>query len=210
MTLEQMLREMPLVAILRGLTPDRALAAGAALVAAGFRCIEVPLNSPDPFASIRLLADRFGTEALIGAGTVLDLASVGQVVAAGGRIVISPHCDPRVIAATKAAGLFSLPGILTPSEAFAAIAAGADALKLFPAEMAMPAGLKAMRAVLPPALPILPVGGVDPGSIATWRCAGASGFGLGSALFHPDRSIDELAARAGAFVAAWRRSGAPT
>lgn len=207
MTLDDVLAELPLVAILRGLRPDGAEAAGVALVEAGFRCIEVPLNSPEPLESIRIMAQAVGDRALIGAGTVLDTQAVADVAAAGGRIVISPNVDAQVIRATKAAGMFSLPGFFTPSEAFAAIQAGADALKLFPAEVADPTGLKAMRAVLPKGYPVLAVGGVDPSSMAGWRDAGASGFGLGSALFAPGRSVEELAKRARDFVTAWRALG---
>lgn len=202
--LAAILADLPLVAILRGLVPGEAVAVGTALVEAGFRCLEVPLNSPEPFESIRLLATALGDRALVGAGTVLDTASVDRVAQAGGRIVISPNCNVDVIRATKALGLASLPAFFTPSEAFAAIDAGADALKLFPAEIAGPVGLKAMRAVLPRDMAVLPVGGVDAAQFAAWRAAGASGFGIGSSLFAPGRAAAEVGARAKAMVAAWR------
>jgi len=196
------LEECPLVAILRGLTPDEAEAVGEALVEAGFRLIEVPLNSPRPLESIARLAARFGEVAMIGAGTVTTAAQVAEVRDAGGALIVSPHTDERVIAATAAAGLVSLPGFLTPSEAFAALRAGAHALKLFPAEVATPAVLKAQRAVLPRDVPILPVGGIDPERMAPWLAAGADGFGLGSALFRPGMTASEVSERARQFVAA--------
>jgi 2-dehydro-3-deoxyphosphogalactonate aldolase len=195
---------MPLIAILRGLTPAEALPVGQALIDSGFRCLEVPLNSPDPFASIAILAKAFGDIALVGAGTVRTVEQVTQVADAGGRIVISPNTDIAVIRATKAAGLVSLPAFLTPSEAFAAINAGADALKLFPAEAASPAMLKAVRAVLPPGFAIYPVGGIDPDAMPAYRVAGAAGFGIGSSLYAPGRDAAEVARRARELVAAWR------
>lgn len=195
---------MPLVAILRGVKPDEVEAIGDALVGAGFTLIEVPLNSPDPFESIARLARSHGDAAMIGAGTVLSVEDVRHVRDAGGRMVISPNTNIDVIAATAAAGLASLPGYFTPSEAFAALAAGATALKLFPAEAASPAVLKAQRAVLPREVPVLAVGGVAPGSMAPWRAAGADGFGLGSALYKAGASAAEVGASARAFVTAWR------
>jgi 2-dehydro-3-deoxyphosphogalactonate aldolase len=205
-TWNDVLSELPLVAILRGLTPDEAVAVGEELVAAGFRCLEVPMNSPLPLDSIRRLRDALGDRAIVGAGTVLSPAVVEQVAGAGGQIVISPNTNPAVIAATKAAGLISFPAFFTASEAFAAIDAGADALKLFPAETAGPATLKAMKAVLPKTTPVFPVGGVEPGNVAAWRAAGADGFGLGSALYKPGRTAAEVGVQARAFVAAWRAS----
>ena len=196
------LAECPLVAILRGLTPDEAEPIGAALVEAGFRLIEVPLNSPQPLESIARLAARFGDLATIGAGTVTAVSQVAEVQSAGGTLIVSPNTDPRVIAATAAAGLVALPGFLTPSEAFAALGAGAHALKLFPAEAATPAVLKAQRAVLPRDVPILPVGGIDPEKMAPWLAAGADGFGLGSALYRPGFTAAEVSDRAKRFVAA--------
>lgn len=193
----------PLVAILRGVKPDEVVAIGEALVDAGFTLIEVPLNSPEPFESIRRLADAMaGRDVLVGAGTVLDPADVARVEAAGGTLVIAPNTDVSVIGAAAARGLVAIPGFATPSEAFAAIGAGAVALKLFPAEAFAPAVLKAMRAVLPPAMPVLPVGGITPDRCAEWRAAGAAGFGLGSALYRPGLTAAEVDARARAFVAA--------
>jgi 2-dehydro-3-deoxyphosphogalactonate aldolase len=198
--LKRRLAECPLVAIIRGVTPDDAEAIGEAIFAAGIRIIEVPLNSPDPLASIRLLAARFGDEALIGAGTVLDPADVARVAEAGGRIVVSPNTFPPVIEATAAAGLVSLPGFFTPSEAFRALRAGATGLKLFPAEGAAPAVVKALRAVVPRQVPLLVVGGIHPGNMQPWTEAGADGFGLGSGLYRPGQSPEETAAKARAYV----------
>ena len=192
----------PLVAILRGVRPDEVEAIGDALVEAGFTLIEVPMNSPDPLDSVRRLAQRLGTRAVIGAGTVLRPQDGGAVADAGGAMVISPNANPTVIAATAAAGLVSLPGVSTPTEAFAALEAGATALKLFPAEGSDPKVLKAMLAVLPKGLRVLPVGGIAPGTMAPWRTAGAAGFGLGSALYKPGMTSGEVASNARAFVAA--------
>jgi 2-dehydro-3-deoxyphosphogalactonate aldolase len=192
----------PLVAILRGLPPEQAEDIGAALVDAGVRIIEVPLNSPDPLASIARLAARFGGEALIGAGTVLDPADVVRIAEAGGGLIVAPNTDARVIRAAKAAGMVSAPGCFTPTEAFAALEAGADALKLFPAEAAPPAVVKALRAVLPRAVPLIAVGGITPGAMAAYRAAGADGFGLGSAIYAPGMTAAEVGTRARAFVTA--------
>lgn len=192
----------PLVAILRGLLPEQAEDIGAALVDAGVRIIEVPLNSPDPLVSIARLAARFGGEALIGAGTVLDPADVVRIAEAGGGLIVAPNTDARVIRAAKAAGMVSAPGCFTPTEAFAALEAGADALKLFPAEAAPPAVVKALRAVLPRAVPLIAVGGITPGAMAAYRAAGADGFGLGSALYAPGMTAAEVGNRARAFVTA--------
>jgi 2-dehydro-3-deoxyphosphogalactonate aldolase len=196
--------DLPLVAILRGLTPDDAAAIGDELVQAGFRILEVPLNSPDPLTSIRRLAEAFGDRALVGAGTVLDPADVARVGAAGGRLIVMPHTDAQVIVAAKTAGMVCLPGVATPSEAFAALRAGADALKLFPAETLGPATLKAWKAVLPAETAVMPVGGVTPETMAPWHAAGAAGFGLGSALFRPGASPAAVRRAADAFAAAWR------
>lgn len=196
------MRLCPLVAILRGIRPDEIVAVADTLVEEGFAMIEVPLNSPDPFASIAAIARRYPAPVLVGAGTVLSVDQVGQVVATGAQLVISPNTDPAVIAATAAAGLVSLPGYFTPSEAFAALAAGANGLKLFPAEAATPAVLKAQRAVLPRDLPLFVVGGVKPDGMAAWRAAGAQGFGLGSALYTADARADGVRDAARAFVRA--------
>lgn len=198
------LRACPLVAILRGITVDEVDAVGDALVDAGIGLIEVPLNSPDPLASIARLARRLDGRALVGAGTVLTTDEVAAVRDAGGVLVVSPGTAPDVVAATVAAGLVSLPGYFTPSEAFAALAAGAHGLKLFPAEVAGTAALRAHRAVLPPVVPVLAVGGITPGIMSGWRAAGAGGFGLGSNLYRPGKPADEVAADAARFVAAAR------
>ena len=195
---------LPLVAILRGIRPDEADDVGDALINAGFTLIEVPLNSPDPFDSITRLAARCGDRAMVGAGTVLTTEDVTRVRDAGGQMVISPNTNVAVIAATVAAGMASLPGYFTPSEAFAAIGAGASALKLFPAEAASPDALKAQRAVLPKNVPVLAVGGIVPEGMASWRAAGADGFGLGSAIYKPGMSATDVGEAARRFVTAWR------
>ena len=194
--------QCPLIAILRGVKPDEVETIGEALVDAGFTLIEVPLNSPDPLESIARLAKRVGDRAMVGAGTVLSEADVAAVADAGGTLIISPNANPAVIAASAARGLVSLPGIATPTEAFAALDAGATALKLFPAEAASPAVLKAMRAVLPPAIRVLPVGGIAPDNMQPWRDAGAPGFGLGSALYKPGFTAEQVGERAAAFIRA--------
>jgi 2-dehydro-3-deoxyphosphogalactonate aldolase len=194
----------PLIAILRGVRPGEVVAVGEVLFDAGFRVIEVPLNSPEPLESIARLATAFAGRAVIGAGTVLRAADVAAVRTAGGTMIVSPNTNVEVIAATKKSGLVSLPGIATPSEAFAALEAGATALKLFPAEGASPGVLKAIRAVLPAAVRVLPVGGITPGNMAPWLDAGAAGFGIGSALYSPGIAVDEIARRARTFVAACR------
>jgi 2-dehydro-3-deoxyphosphogalactonate aldolase len=198
--LRRRLDECPLAAIIRGVAPDEAEAIGAAIVEAGIRIVEVPLNSPDPLRSIERLAASLGDSALIGAGTVLDAADVARVRDAGGRIIVSPNTHPPVIEAAAAAGLVSLPGFFTPSEAFAALRAGATGLKLFPAEGASPAVVKAQRAVLPKGVPLLVVGGIGPDNMQPWLAAGADGFGLGSGLYKPGQSAAETAARARAYV----------
>jgi 2-dehydro-3-deoxyphosphogalactonate aldolase len=194
---------LPLVAILRGITPAEAADVGDVLVDAGFRILEVPLNSPDALGSISIMRERFGDRALVGAGTVLSPARVDEVAAAGGQIIVMPHADVVVIRAAKAAGLYCLPGVSTTTEAFAAIDAGADALKLFPAELIGPHVLKAWRAVLPKSLALLPVGGIEPGNMAGFVAAGANGFGIGGALYAPGRALDETKTRAKAFAQAW-------
>ena len=190
----------PLVAILRGVRPDEIVAIADVLVEAGFAMIEVPLNSPDPLASIAAIAGRYPAPVLIGAGTVLSIDQLAAVAGAGGRLIVSPNTDPAVIAASVARGLVSLPGYATPSEAFAALAAGATGLKLFPAEAASPAVLKAQRAVLPRDLPVFVVGGITPDSMAGWRTVGANGFGLGSALYMPGFAPAQVKSRGEAFI----------
>ena len=192
----------PLIAILRGVEPGEVEAIGDALLDAGFTIIEVPLNSPDPFDSIARLAKRLGDRAVIGAGTVLRVDDVARVEAAGGTLVISPNANVQVIAEAARRGLVALPGIATPTEAFAALEAGAAALKLFPAEATSPSVLKAMRAVLPKDTRVLPVGGIDPAALGRWMHAGAAGFGLGSALYSPGLAASDVGARAASFVAA--------
>jgi 2-dehydro-3-deoxyphosphogalactonate aldolase len=201
-TLTAAMARCPLVAILRGVEPREAEAIAGALVDAGFAIIEVPLNSPDPLASIEAIARRFGGEALVGAGTVLDADAVHAVRNAGGRLIVSPNTDGDVIAASAEAELVSLPGYFTPSEGFAALRAGATGLKLFPAEAAAPAVLKAHRAVLPRDTVTLAVGGITPDNMAPWLAAGADGFGLGSALYRRGASAAEVARNAASFVAA--------
>jgi len=199
--LRHYLDECPLVAILRGVTPGEAEAIGAAIHEAGIRIIEVPLNSPNPLKSIELLAKKFGDHALVGAGTVLDPTDVGRVWDAGGRIIVSPEANVEVIAATAAIGLVSSPGYFTPSEAFLAIRAGATALKLFPAEAATPAVLKAQLAVIPKTVPVMVVGGVKPNTMRPWLEAGATGFGLGGGLYKPGQSPAETLEKARFYVA---------
>lgn len=195
---------MPVVAILRGLRPDEAVAVGEALVAGGIRIIEVPLNSPDPMTSIGRLQQAFGDRAAIGAGTVLDPADVDRVKAAGGTIVVSPNCNVEVIRRTRQAGLISLPGCLTPTEAFAALAAGAHAVKLFPGELVTPNVARAMAAVLPRGTKLLVVGGVSTDTIGDWKNSVVHGFGIGSSLYKPGLAADEVGDRARKLVEAVR------
>jgi 2-dehydro-3-deoxyphosphogalactonate aldolase len=196
------LKQCPIAAILRGVTPDEIDAIGDALVEAGVTVIEVPLNSPQPFESIKRLAARHGERALIGAGTVLNPSDVARAKDAGGRLIVAPNFDPDVVRAAKAAGLAALPGVMTPSEGFAALKAGAGGLKLFPAEIIPPAVFKAWRAVFPPDTLLLAVGGVGVDNISAYREAGASGYGIGSALYKPGRSAVEIGKLARALVAA--------
>ncbi|KQM22362.1 2-dehydro-3-deoxy-6-phosphogalactonate aldolase [Sphingomonas sp. Leaf24] len=193
----------PLVAILRGVQPHEVEAIGDALIDAGFAIVEVPLNSPDPYESITRLSKKLDGYAAVGAGTVLSVEQVDRVEAAGGTLIISPNANPAVISAAAERGLVAMPGIATPTEAFAALEAGAAALKLFPAEAASPAAMKAMRAVLPRDVRMLPVGGIVPSVLADWHKAGAAGYGLGSALYVPGMDAETVGERARAFVAAW-------
>ncbi|MDY0746995.1 2-dehydro-3-deoxy-6-phosphogalactonate aldolase [Paucibacter sp. R3-3] len=204
MNFDTAFKQLPLVAILRGIRPDEVEAVALALYAEGFRIIEVPLNSPDAMQSIATLARCLPADAVFGAGTVLSVEAVHQVRKAGGRLIVMPHADVEVIRAAKAEDLVCVPGVATVTEAFAALAVGADALKLFPAELITPPVLKAMRAVLPSALRLLPVGGITPYSLGAYRAAGAAGFGLGGALYQPGLDAAEVAERARSFVSAWR------
>ena len=203
-TLARYLEPLPLIAVLRGITPEEIPAVGEALVARGFRILEVPLNSPRPFASIRALADRFGEQCLVGAGTVLSVDEVTQVNAAGGRLVVMPHGETALIREAKRQGLVCVPGVATPTEAFAALAAGADGLKMFPAEQMPPSALKAWRAVLPRDARVFPVGGIRPDSMAPYWAAGADGFGTGSNLYAPGAPVAEVDKSAAAYAAAFR------
>ena len=207
MTADALLAEMPLVAILRGVTPTRIEAIAAALFEAGFRAIEVPLNSPEPLKSIALLAKQFGNRCLTGAGTVLTPEDVTRVADAGGKLLVTPNTNPAVIARGVEKGLTVMPGFYTPSEGFAAVAAGARYLKLFPASSGGIGHLQAMLAVLPKTVPVYAVGGVGAGNMSEWRKAGAAGFGLGSDLFKPDFSDADIAARARKCVAAFKAAG---
>ena len=204
MSPDALLAELPLVAILRGVTPARIEAVAGALFEAGIRAIEVPLNSPEPFKSIEILARTYGDRCLTGAGTVLDPADVDRLVDVGGRLLVTPNTNPAVIARGVEKNLVVMPGFYTPSEAFAAITAGAKILKLFPAATAGTGHLKAMMVVLPPDIPVYAVGGVGAGNMKEWRWAGAAGFGMGSDLFKPDFSDEEIATRARQSVAAFK------
>ncbi|MDL2356022.1 MAG: 2-dehydro-3-deoxy-6-phosphogalactonate aldolase [Pseudomonadota bacterium] len=196
--------ELPLVAILRGLAPAEARAVGATLFSAGFRLLEVPLNRPGALEAIRELAAVAPADAIVGGGTMLSMADVDAVFDAGGRLFVAPNCNPQVIAHAKGRGMLCAPGVATPTEAFAALDAGADALKLFPAEAVGYAGLKALNTVLPPGTPLWPVGGVAPEQIAAWIAAGATGAGIGGQLYAPGVGLAALGQRAAAFAAAWR------
>jgi 2-dehydro-3-deoxyphosphogalactonate aldolase len=202
MGLTRWLRQCPLIAILRGIRPDEVEPVAAALERSGIVIIEVPLNSPEPIESIRRLAKAFGERLLIGAGTVLGEDQVAEIANAGGRLVVTPHADPAVARAAKRYGLLAVPGFFTPAEAFAMLAAGADALKLFPAEAASPAVLRALRAVLPAGTMMMPVGGIDANTIPAWQTAGADGFGIGSAVYRPGDTADIVERKARELVAA--------
>lgn len=198
-----------IIAILRGITPPEATAAAQALIDAGITQIEIPLNSPDPFDSIKLMADAFGDDALIGAGTVLSVEDVNRVAQVGGKLVVSPNVDPRVIVAAKTAGLQSWPGVMTPTECFAALKNGADGLKIFPGSLLGPDGLKAIRAVLPIGTQVYAVGGAGPENFADWFAATADGFGIGSALYKQGMTSADIAARAVDIVAAYDAAKGP-
>ena len=193
---------LPLVAILRGLKPEEALEVGQAIVNAGFHILEVPLNSPDPLRSIQILAEAF-PNALVGAGTVTTAQQVRDIKATGGQLIISPHLDDNVVCEAVNLGLISMPGVATPTEAFRAIAWGAHGLKLFPAEMISPSVVKSMRAVLPSRVRLIPVGGIGARNMADYRQCGASGFGIGSALYAPGKTVQAIGESAAAFVRAW-------
>jgi len=200
---QEAMRALPLVAILRGLKPTEALDIGVVLVEAGFRIIEVPLNSPQPLESIAILRQQF-PQALVGAGTVLTAQEARDVAAAGGELIVAPNFSREVVVETVRLGMVSLPGIMTPTEAFAALGAGAHGLKLFPAELASPAVVKAMLAVLPKGTPLVPVGGIGANNLQGWHAAGAAGFGLGSSLYKPGDDAAAVRAKAAAIVAAWQ------
>ena len=197
------MRALPLVAILRGIRPAEVAAIGDALCEAGFRLIEVPLNSPQPLESIALMAKRF-PDVLVGAGTVLSAREVRDVASAGGELVVAPNFSREVVVESLRLGMVSLPGILTPTEAFAALGAGAHGLKLFPAEMASPAVVKALLAVLPQGTPLIPVGGIAATNLQSWHSGGATGFGLGSSLYKPGDDASTVAKKAATIVAAWK------
>ncbi|CAM3970698.1 2-dehydro-3-deoxy-6-phosphogalactonate aldolase [Bordetella tumbae] len=203
---ENALSQCPLIAILRGIEPAEALSAGQVLYEAGFRLIEVPLNSPSPLDSIRALRDGLPDDCVVGAGTVMSPQACIDVAYAGGQIIVMPHSDPEVIRAAKAAEMACCPGVATPTEAFAALAAGADVLKMFPAEQLGVNVLKAWRAVMPASIRLVPVGGITPQNMAPFVEAGASGFGLGSALYKPGKPVADIARDAQAFVAAYRQA----
>lgn len=204
MTLDDALARMPVLAVLRGMPPEEAEAVGEALHAATIPVMEVPLNSPDPFRSIRIQADRFGGEAIVGAGTVLSPEDVARVADAGGTIVVSPNLNEEVVRATKRCGLISVPGVFTPSEAFRALDAGADALKLFPGDGMSPKVVRAIRAVLPKETTLVVTGGVDADNMAEWLAAGSTGVGIGSALYKPGKALADVAADAQRFAGAAR------
>ena len=197
---------LPLIAILRGITPKEAPAACAMLIEAGITKIEVPLNSPEPFHSIEAMASAFGGDATIGAGTVLGPADVGRVHEAGGKLIVSPNCDQRVIVATKAKGMESWPGVMTPTECLLALKSGADGLKLFPGSLIGPDGLRAIRAILPDGAKVYAVGGAGPANFADWLAASCDGFGIGSALYAPGMSAVDIGTRAAEVVAAYREA----
>ena len=194
----------PLIAILRGVRPDEVIPICAALEAAGVAIVEVPLNSPNPMESIRLLAQNFGDRLLIGAGTVMTPAQVEEIAGVGGRLIVTPHADPDLVRAAKRLGMVAAPGFFTPAEAFRLLDAGADAIKLFPAEGSNPPALRGMRAILPPGTLVIPVGGIAPDNIRLWHEAGAAGYGIGSSIYKPGDTVDIVGRKAAALVAACR------
>lgn len=200
----EFLTPLPLIAVLRGITPEEVPGVAAVLVGVGFRILEVPLNSPRPYASIAALAKLHGERCLVGAGTVIDAGAVERVREAGGRLIVMPHGDVQVVRAAKRAGLLCVPGVATPTEAFAALVAGADGLKMFPAEALPPAALKAWRAVLPSGTLVFPVGGIRPDNLAAYWAAGASGFGTGSNLYRPGATPQEVGEQAARYASSFR------
>jgi 2-dehydro-3-deoxyphosphogalactonate aldolase len=204
MTLDDYLTPLPLVAVLRGITPGEIPPVADALTAEGFRILEVPLNSPQPFDSIRRLAEGYGSRCLVGAGTVIEVDDVARVADAGGNLIVMPHADTAVVREAKRLGMVCLPGVATPTEAFAALAAGADGLKMFPAEAMVPAALRAWRAVLPQSARVFAVGGIRPDNMAPWWAEGAAGFGTGSNLYKPGAPAEAVRAGAAAYAAAFR------
>ena len=206
--LKKAMSECGMIAILRGVKTDEAAAIGDALYHAGFRVIEVPLNSPQPYDSIRILRDTLPADCVVGAGTVLGVGQVDQVKEAGGELIVMPHSDNNVIRAAKSAGMYAAPGVATLTEAFAALAAGADILKMFPAEQLGPHVVKAWRAVVAADIALVPVGGINPDNMADFLAAGASGFGLGSALYKPGMTAEQVARTASAFIGAWQAAHA--
>jgi 2-dehydro-3-deoxyphosphogalactonate aldolase len=205
MTFSDYLAQSRLIAILRGLPPDAAEAVGECLLAAGFGMLEVPLTAPTAIASLERLVARCGSRALVGAGTVVTRAQLADCAAIGARLIVAPSMDPDIIRAAKDLGMICLPGVMTPTEAYNALAAGADGLKLFPAEALPPAAVKALKTILPPGVPLLPVGGITPATILPYHAAGADGFGLGSALYRPGLSLEVLRSQADAFIQAAQR-----
>jgi 2-dehydro-3-deoxyphosphogalactonate aldolase len=202
MTMKDWLARCPLIAILRGIRPDEVVAVAAALERAGVSIIEVPLNSPEPLESIRLLAEHFGDRLLIGAGTVMTPDQVRAVAAVGGKLMVTPHADPALVREAKSLGMMAAPGFFTPAEAFSLLNAGADAIKLFPAEASNPAALRGIRAILPPGTLVVPVGGITAENIPVWTAAGAAGFGIGSSIYKPGDTAEIAFAKAAALVAA--------